>query len=82
MLQEDMANKEPRVYPGQKPVALMRWVLHLFATKGDRIFDPCIGSGPTLQACKEAGFSAVGCDVSEKACELAVRRLRQEVLPL
>lgn len=80
MLQEDMARKEARVYPGQKPVPLMRWVLTMFSKPGDVIFDPCSGSGPVAQACKELGCHCVACDVSELACELTAKRCRQEVM--
>lgn len=80
MLQEPGQPREPRIYPGQKPVALMRWVLSLFAKEGDRILDPCCGSGPVLQACKERGLPAVGVDISERALDLTIKRLQQEVL--
>lgn len=82
MLQGDMAHKEPRLYPGQKPVPLMRWVLDRFSKPGDTIFDPCCGSGPVARAGKELGRLVVACDRSEMACELAAKRCRQEVLSL
>ena len=44
MLQENMANKEIRIHPTQKPVALYAWLLKKYAKPGDRIFDPMMGS--------------------------------------
>lgn len=82
MLQGDMANREPRLYPGQKPVPLMRWILSMFTAPGDLVFDPCCGSGPVARAAKELGRRVIACDKSELACELAAKRCRQEVLSL
>ena len=39
MLQEDMKNKEFRIHPTQKPVALYRWIFEKYAEKGMKILD-------------------------------------------
>lgn len=81
MLQEEMgARKEIRTHPTQKPLALMKWALSLAPDSPQLIFDPFMGSGTTLRAAKDLGLKAIGCDLSEQYCEIAVERLRQEVL--
>ena len=70
-----------RVHPTQKPIALMHWCL-TWAMDAQTILDPFMGSGTTLRAAKDLGRKAIGIEIEEKYCEIAVRRLAQEVLPL
>ncbi len=68
------------VHPTQKPVALMKWCIGFFPY-AHTVIDPFMGSGTTLLAAKESGRIAVGIERDEKYCELAARRLSQDVLP-
>ena len=56
MRQHDMKNKETRIHPTQKPVALYKWLLTNYAKPGDRILDTHGGSGSSMIACYDLGF--------------------------
>jgi site-specific DNA-methyltransferase (adenine-specific) len=70
------------LHPTQKPVALMAWIIANWTKPGDLILDPYMGSGPVLRAAKDLGRRAIGIEIEERYCEIAARRLGQEVLPL
>ena len=66
-------------HPGYTPIDIMKKFASILSTK--TILDPFMGSGTTLVAAKELGRKAIGIEIEEKYCEIAVKRLAQEVLP-
>jgi DNA modification methylase len=75
-------NREPRFHLTQKPLEIMKWCI-AYADKScsvKTIIDPFMGSGTTLRAAMEMGRSAVGIEKEEKYCEIAAKRLAQQVL--
>lgn len=78
MLQGDMKNKEYKIHPTQKPVALYKWLLHKYAKEGDIILDTHVGSASSLIACHQMGFNYVGFEIDKTYYESAKERLEQE----
>ena len=70
-----------RLHPTQKPISLMRWCLEFFPD-AQTILDPFMGSGTTLRAAKDLGRKAIGIEIEERYCQVAVKRLAQEVFAL
>lgn len=69
-------------HPTQKPEPLIRDLIALFSNRSDLVMDPFCGSGTTLIAAKNLNRRAIGIEIEPKYCEIAVKRLRQGVLPL
>lgn len=69
-------------HPTTKPLKLMKDLVSLFSDPGETILDPFMGSGTTLRAAKDLGRKAIGIELEEKYCEIAARRMSQEVLAL
>ena len=68
-------------HPTPKPLSLMGLFVRLHSERGDLVLDPFMGSGTTLAAAKDLGRRAIGIEIEEQYCEIAARRLSQEVLP-
>lgn len=73
--------KGKKLHPAQKPLELMRWCI-MQSGKLETVLDPFMGSGTTLRAAKDLGRKAIGIEIEEKYCEIAAKRLSQEVLAL
>lgn len=67
-------------HPTEKPIALMKKVINDIAQKNDLILDPFMGSGTTLVAAYHLGRRAIGIELEQKYCDIAIERLRQPPL--
>jgi site-specific DNA-methyltransferase (adenine-specific) len=71
-----------RLHPAQKPIAMIKQIIAVSSRPNNTVLDICMGSGTTLRAAKDLNRKAIGIEIEEKYCEIAVERLRQEVLEL
>ena len=76
---QDYKTKE---HPTMKPLAVMQWCLSLVGDDVDTILDPFAGSGTTGRAAKDAGKQCVLIEQEERYCEIAAKRMGQEVFNL
>ena len=67
-------------HPASFPLKLARRAVS--STCASVVLDPFMGSGTTLRAAKDMGRKAIGIELEERYCELAAKRLAQEVLAL
>ena len=66
-------------HPTPKPPALAAHFMALHTQPGDLVLDPFMGGGSTLIAAKELGRQAIGIEIEERWCEMAAKRLSQQV---
>ena len=78
MQQGNKALNEKRIHPTQKPVILYEWLLNNYAKKGDRIFDPMMGSQSSRIAAYRLGFDYVGCELDKEYYDKGCARFDYE----
>ena len=69
-------------HPSPKPSRVIDWFIERLSESNETILDPFLGSGTTAVCAKKLGRKCIGIEISEKYCEIAVKRLAQEVMEL
>jgi DNA modification methylase len=65
--------KDKRVHPTQKPVALAEWAIEQYL-KGSTVLDLFLGSGSTLIACEKLCKTCYGMEMSPAYCDVIIKR--------
>jgi site-specific DNA-methyltransferase (adenine-specific) len=66
MLQGNMAHKETKIHPTQKPTALYAWIYKNYAKSGMKILDTHLGSGSSRIAAYDAGLDFYGYEIDKE----------------
>lgn len=69
-------------HPATFPLQIAADHITSWSNPGAIVLDPFSGSGTTLRAAKDLGRKAIGIEIEERYCEIAARRMGQEVLSL
>lgn len=79
--EKSFPRRDGNQHPTQKPIGLMIWCLQFFP-EAKTILDPFAGSGTTGRAAKDLRRKATLIEMEEKYCEIAAKRMEQEVFAL
>ena len=79
MLQEKMGlQKEKRIHPTQKPVALYKWILSTYGIVGSKILDTHMGSQSSRIAAYNMGFDYWGWEIDKDYFEAGNKRFKEQ----
>lgn len=71
-----------RQHPAEKPGDLWGFLAEGMPKESFALVDPFMGGGSSLRWAKDSGHRAIGIEIEESFCEIAAKRMEQEVLPL
>lgn len=71
-----------RRHPTEKPVDLLRELIESSSRIGETVLDPFAGVGSTLVAARIEGRKAIGIEIEERFCQIAMMRLSETRWPL
>lgn len=77
MLQEDMKNKEKRIHPTQKPIALYVWLLKTYSKSDQTIIDTHLGSGSSAIAAFQCNCNFLGFEKDKEYFDMTIKRINK-----
>jgi site-specific DNA-methyltransferase (adenine-specific) len=69
--------KQKKIHPTEKPIALYEWLLMNYAKEGDKILDTHLGSGSIALACHNLGYDLTACELDKDYYEKAMKRIQE-----
>lgn len=54
------------IHQTQKPVTLFEYLIKTYTNEGDTVHDSCLGSGTTLEACRNTNRNCIGFEISDE----------------
>lgn len=67
-------------HPAEKPLELIEYLIRKASIDSPLVVDPFMGTGPAIVAAKNLSLDAIGIEIEERYCEIAAKRLSQEVM--
>ena len=76
VFRQSMPSHAKRSHQTEKPLGVMQEMVHI-VEPGGIILDPFAGSGTTILAAKNEGYSAVGIELSQHYAKIAAKRIEE-----
>lgn len=71
-------NRNGKLYPTQKPTALLEYLINTYSNEYDVVLDNCMGSGSTGVACINTNRKFIGIELDEKYFRIAEERIAEQ----
>lgn len=75
VLKESSGDRDGRLHPTQKPVALFDYLIKTYTNEGETVLDNCMGSGTAGVACVNTNRKFIGIEKDEKYFAISVDRI-------
>ena len=72
---KDECNNPKKLWPTQKPIALMEYLIKTYTNTGETVLDFAMGSGTTGVACKNLNRSFIGVEKDRDCFKIAKKRI-------
>lgn len=82
MLQGNMKEREARIHPTQKPVAIYDWIFENYTQRGQKLIDTHVGSGSSLISAHYHGLDYVGFELDSDYFRATEERIRRDTAQL
>ena len=79
IIYQKKSQEQCTIHPALYPIEIPKRFIEYLSGCGNLILDPFLGSGTTCVAAKNLNRKSIGIEINPKYCEIAVKRLRQEV---
>ena len=76
MLDKYSRNETSEAYATPKPEAVLERIIQVSSNPGDYVADFFLGGGTTAVVAKKLGRRFIGCDISAKACDVTISKLK------
>lgn len=76
---QPFARVQYSIYPTQKPIELLEYLIKTYTNPGDTVLDPTMGSGTTGVACANLNRRFIGIDKDINAFNIAAQRIEQSL---
>lgn len=73
-------NRQGKLHPTQKPVALMEYLIKTYTNEGETVLDFACGSGTTGVACKNLNRNFIGIELDPEYFKIAEKRIYKNML--
>ena len=72
------AEKEGKLHPTQKPIALMEYLIKTYTNENETVLDFTMGSGSAMVACVNTNRNGIGIEMDENYFKIATERINKE----